>query len=346
MKSCLRPSSPHDLPSLQRLLCEVFKAPSTAPFLSAELMTWKYWTPREDWPEPRSYVLEREGAIVAHVGVWPVTLQLGNSVARGIQMIDWASNRASAGAGLTLVQRLAGTVDFMYSIGGSEATQKVLPAFGFKEYTQQWKAVRPLRPLRQMLTHQYRNWKLMPRLVRNWRWSRLGSAAASEQWTLEAIAPNGIVEYPEVSRFADAGIPRPPSFFHYLQQCPAVNFHLYRASVNGRYESHFLLSEVRGQVRLAGVWLREPSRVRFAAVFGLAQRTAKDLEGAVELVTMGSGEGLERDAARESGFTLLPGPKVYVLDRKGTLASLPKLGFQLADDDAAFIDSGHSSYWS
>jgi len=49
-------------------------------------------------------------------------------------MIDWASAEEAPGAGLVLVQTLAGIFDFILAIGGSAMTQKALPSFGFVEH--------------------------------------------------------------------------------------------------------------------------------------------------------------------------------------------------------------------
>jgi len=73
----------------------------------------------------------KERRIVAHAGVWPVTVRNGASRERGVHMIDWGRT-GGAGAGVSLLQRLTKEYDFVYSIGGSETTQSVLPRFGFR----------------------------------------------------------------------------------------------------------------------------------------------------------------------------------------------------------------------
>ncbi len=161
MKSTFRPTSVDDLVPLSQFLGRVFAFGPSAPSLSPAVMAWKYWDQRDDWAGPRSYVLEKDGAIVAHAGVWPTTFGSGENAVRGIHMIDWASAKEAAGAGVALVQKLAALSDFMVGIGGTEMTRKVLPAFGFAEHTRVWRGARPLRPLRQIMTHQYRNLKLV-----------------------------------------------------------------------------------------------------------------------------------------------------------------------------------------
>jgi hypothetical protein len=192
MTVALRPTSIDDLTVLRQFVARAFGVSPDAPFLNPVVMAWKYWDRRDDWTGPRSYVLERDGVIVAHAGIWPMMFGAGADAVRGIQMIDWAASKESPGSGLALVLELTGMFDFIYSIGGSEMTRKVLPAFGFVEHTRQWNGARPLRPVRQILTHQTRNWKLAPKLVRNCLWAMPKSIRSYKNWKATEILPREI----------------------------------------------------------------------------------------------------------------------------------------------------------
>ena len=133
MKSVFRPTTIEDLDAIRQFLQRVFDADPNAPFMDPDAMRWKYWDARPDWTEPRAYVLERDGVITAHAGVWP--MMVGN--VRGIEMIDWASAPEAPGAGLLILQKLTGLFDFVYSIGGTDMTRQILPKYGFRELPQQ-----------------------------------------------------------------------------------------------------------------------------------------------------------------------------------------------------------------
>jgi hypothetical protein len=133
MKSTLRATSIEDLNRVRQFLQRAFNSSPDKQPMDDALMAWKYWDRRDDWEGPRAYVLERDGVIHAHAGIYPVTFGAGE--VRGIQMIDWASAKESPGAGLALVQKLSANFDFIYSIGGSEITCKILPAYGFVQYS-------------------------------------------------------------------------------------------------------------------------------------------------------------------------------------------------------------------
>jgi hypothetical protein len=323
---------------------KVFVAAPNSPFVDASMLQWKYWEKRDDWVGPRSYLFERDGYVLAHVGLWPVSV-IGNNgeYLQGVQMIDWAAAKEAPGAGIAIVQRLSRMFSFIYSIGGSEITQRALPAFGFRQRTKAWRGVRSLSPLRQMFTHPSRNWKLMPRLARNSFWY-LYPIIRTHNWNATAIQP---AEIPEdlVSSFAKMKtfFPRQIAFFEYLFRCPGAKFQLYLVLEAGEPKGLLLLSMVRLQLRIAGIWLKHSSLEAWRSVYALAQKAAVRFSGVCEIIAQGTGD-INRDAAVSSGLRISSGVPVYILDREEKIGELPE--FQLCDDDSAFLDSGESSYWS
>src|SRR5258708_23417765 len=107
MKSLFRASTPGDIARLTELFAEAFDCPPGSSLFNPALMAWKYWDHRDDWTEPRSYVLERDGRIISHAGLWPAKFGEGQSSLRGVQMIYSAAAKNSPGAGLTLVRKLS-----------------------------------------------------------------------------------------------------------------------------------------------------------------------------------------------------------------------------------------------
>ena len=342
MKSLLRPTSIDDLSMVRQFLQRAFDASPDSPFLDSSTMAWKYWDRRDDWEGPRAYVLERDGVILAHAGLYPLVF----GEARGVHMIDWASAKESPGAGVAIMQKLAGMFDFILAIGGSEMTRKILPTFGFVEYARQWNGARPLRPLRQILTHQNRNWKLAPRLVRNFLWAlpKAPDACVQAGWKSEEIGPGEVASKlcsqsaPDL-RFS----PRTPAFFEYLLRCPAARVRVYSIQDRHGPRGHFAIGVQRGQARLAGVWLRDPDGEAWQAAFCLAQQAALRIEGACEIVAAGTAGVSEREAVR-SGLRIVEHTPVFLLNKKGKLALPADFQFQISDDDGVFRDPGGPSY--
>jgi hypothetical protein len=222
--------------------------------------------------------------------------------------------------------------DFIFAIGGSEMTRKVLPAFGFMETAHAWTAARPLRPLRQALSHQHKNWKLAARLARNLLWSKSPASPPPFGWKTVPITP---AEIP--------ANPRNPEFFTYLLRCPSTRFSLHGIANENGIQGHFVMGVVRGQARLAGVWPREPSQQNWRIAYTLAQQTALELSGALEIVARGS-EGPSAAAAKESGLRVVDTSPVFSLNKKSNFTFPADFQFQFSDDDEAFLDTGISTY--
>jgi hypothetical protein len=224
--------------------------------------------------------------------------------------------------------------DFILAIGGSDMTQTVLPAFGFAECARQWEGARPLRPLRQALSHQRRDWKLPARFARNAMRATRPIAGNGRY----AEGPAGRVHAETSTR----GVPRPPAFFEFLAKCPMTPFRFYAITDGERERGYFVLSLVRGQARVAGLWLREPES-DWRAAYATALRAAAGISGANEVIAVGTGAETKA-AATAAGFHVLDGPPVYLLNKKGKLRLPPDFQFQLSDDDHAFLDTGVADY--
>jgi Acetyltransferase (GNAT) domain len=333
--STFRPTTIADEARLVQFLARAFSVGTQAAFLDSALMRWKYWTPREDYPEARSYVLERNGEITAHAGVWPLSIRTEGICARGAHMIDWASDASAPGSGAALVQRLIRQFDFMYSIGGSSMTQNVLPAFGFKEVTQAWLGVRPLRPLRQMLFHQTRNWKLPVRLARNAWWSVVPMPRHRNGWSA-AEASADEFDPPVCCQHS-------PGFFRYIEQCPTIHLRLYRLLAKGAEEGWFALSVIQKQARIAGVWLKNASSANWRSAYLATQEAAGAIAETCEISAAGSA-GASEMAAQDAGFRIVRREPVYLLQKTG--APLMPFEFQLADNDEFFLSSGGPAFLS
>jgi hypothetical protein len=346
MKLSLRPTTIHDLHDVREFLQRAFDSEDDAPFLDPALMRWKYWDPRGDWEEPRSYVLEQDGAIVAHAGIFPVSFNAGT--VRGVHLIDWASSKQVPGAGRGLLQRLGTMFDFMYAVGGNARSRRILPTLGFAKYTKAWNYARPLRPLQQILTHPNRDWKLAPRLLRNFVWSAPKAAGdrSSPGWKAERIDPEAVSEEFYLgdmtkSRFS----PRPPAFFEYILRCPALPMHLFGIADDRGPQGHFAIGVMRGQALVGGVWLRDPDKEAWCAAFSLAQQVAMEIEEANEIAISGTA-GTSEQGAAQAGLHNVEYTPVYLLNKKGKLMLPADFQFQLCDSDAFFLDLGHSAYWT
>jgi GNAT superfamily N-acetyltransferase len=327
MAFLIRPTTVDDEKRLTEFLTRVFSI--NADFASSAMLRWKYWTPRDDWPEPRSFWMERDGRVIAHAGLWPVTVRTGTKSERGVHFMDWAADPHARGAGSALIKDLTKNYDFVYGIGGEDVTRIILPKLGFRQIAEARTWARPIRPWRQMLRHQSKNWKLLPRFVRNFWWSRIPSRSVPRGWAVAAATADG---------FAILAAERDESFFRYLQQCPVATCLTFNIVNDGRIVGFFALLVIGEQARVAGVWLESPSPETWGIAFHLAQEAALQHTGASEIVARCTTEA-SAIGAQQAGMRLVEKIPV-LLFRKDGFELLPPLQFHLCDSDALFLTGG------
>jgi hypothetical protein len=327
MGSVFRHTTAEDEKALIEFLIRIFAADPRDDFVNPSLLRWKYWSEREDFQEPRSYVIEKDGRIVAHAGLWPLTLRTWPKIDRGVHMIDWAADPATPGAGVSLLQRLTKSLDFVYAIGGSEMTQSVLPKFGFRTVAETLTWARPIRPWKQVLHHQTRDLRLALRLARNIWWSRIPGKAIERDWTA-VETPNAEGIFPSYSE-------RDEAFFRYLQKCPVGRYLAFHIVQGGQKLGFIALLAVREQTRVAGIWLENHSVENWRVAFHLVQDVALKYTGTSEVVARCSTQ-ISASAARQAGMRLRARAPVFLFRKSNPSESLP-IHFQLSDDDAIFL---------
>src|SRR5579863_4052608 len=325
---------------LTEFLTRVFAA--NAGLVSSAMLKWKYWIPRRDCPEPRSFVMERDGRILAHVGLWPVTVRAGTKSEYGVHAMDWAADPHALGAGWSLFMTLTKSHDFVYGIGGEEITRSILPKLGFRTVAETVTWARPIRPLRQLLKHQSKDSRLPLRFARNIWWSRMPPRLAPRGWAA--------VEHDLVGHGVDAAgglaalvAERDESFFRYLQQCPVEPCLTFDVVHLGRPVGFFALSVVGEQARIAGIWLENSSPEVWRIAFQLAQNAALKHTNTSEVVAR-CGTEASVIGAEQAGMRLRARTPVVLFRKDGDAQRLPPLQFQLCDSDALFIAGGPATF--
>lgn len=329
-----RPTTVSDEDQLTEFLTRVFTA--NAGLVNSTMLRWKYWTPRLDCPEPRSFVMERDGHIVAHVGLWPVTVRTGTKTELGVHAMDWAADPHTLGAGWTLFMSLTKSHDFVYGIGGEEVTRAILPKLGFRAVTETSTWARPIRPVRQILKHQSKDLRLAPRFARNIWWSRMPPRRVPRGW---AAVEAGM----DTAGVAVLAGERDESFFRYLQQCPVAPCLTFNLVNEGRTVGFLAMSVLGEQARVAGIWLGKSSPEDWRIAFHLAQDAALRHTNASEVVARCRTEA-SAIGASQAGMRLRARTPVLLFRKDGDLELLPPLQFQLCDSDALFITGGTATF--
>ena len=328
MSSVYRPSTPADEAQIIALLARAFSTDSSAPFLQPDLVRWKCWEPCADWPEPRSWVVEQEERIVAHASLWPVTVGTGDQANRGISMVDWASERDSAGVGLFLAKRLMKTCAFTYIVGGTAMTQAMAPRVGFRDIGESVTWARPLRPWKRLLRNGRFDLDAVRSVPGKIVWAYTPTRSVGRRWTVAEV--NAGSSDPLVPAFE-----RGNGFFDYLDRCPRASCLRFHILNGGRKVGSFALVVGRLQARVAGAWLEDPSAENWRIAFNLAQAAALERTGALDFAARCSTEASAAGAAR-AGMHVAK--RSRVLFRAPSGFDLPALQYQLCDNDDVFLN--------
>lgn len=342
--SRVRPTSPADGPQIAALLAEAGLHPNMRP----EELHWKYWQPRSDWPGPRSFVMARNGEILAHAGIVYGGCLWGMGRLNTIHLVDWAAHPSATGAGVALMKHIGRLADALLSIGGSKHTRQIVPHLGFQPIGEATAYVRTLNPLHILRSRDGPFWKRLPRVARSMWWTATAPSDDLDDCQARRIEPNGIgaltPEFP-VSVHDTATFERSDPLFRYILTCPTTPIELYAWQRNGEKRGYFLLAFAPGQVRLADCWVRSDDPDDWRALVQCAVRWARRTSGAAELVAWASDAVLSH-ALRECGFHARGVQPIQLLTRTGSDIVRAHLRVQMLDSDAAYSHHGRPELWA
>jgi hypothetical protein len=122
----LRVTTENDLPGLGKFLVRAYNFDPPDFRLDPRQLEWKYLYPRDGWQGGRSYLLERDGNIIAHAGICPVSFRLGTGrTVSGLTIMDWAADSTIAGLGFMLYRKLMGMAPTSFVIWGAPITREI-----------------------------------------------------------------------------------------------------------------------------------------------------------------------------------------------------------------------------
>jgi hypothetical protein len=339
MKFSIRPSTPADVAAIAALFAERGMPLNVDP----EYLAWKYWQPRADWREPRSFLAASGGEVIAHAAIIPGTCAWGTQRITILHMIDWVA-RAGTGAGVTLLKQLGGLTQAMLAIGGGAETRRILPHVGYRAAGVATGYARPLHPLR--LLRGGPTWKLLPRLARA-AWRRSAPATPEAAWRTRRLVGDEIGEITSVLPLPAhdmAVTERSVGLFRYVLSCPTVPMQLYVVESAGRARGYFLLASTPGQVRIADCWMDSNEASDWRALILCAVAQSQQDPRAAEVVAWAS-DPLLAGVLRACGFYARFQTPIHV--RPSGRDPMPQgtLRVQMLDNDDAFLCEGRYQYW-
>lgn len=341
MLSNFRPTTPTDSESISRLMGDIFGMAPDHPGLNAQQMVWKYWQEWPEWPGSRGFVMERDGDLLAHGAVIPLTLAWSDQRLRLVHLIDWAARRDSTGAGIALLKRVGQMVDGIFVPGGSHEAQKILPAFGFRPLGVATRFILPLHPFAR-LPDSWHSWQGAARFGRGLALSTVRGSfkAVPGEWHARLISSPELISLvlsnhepsSQIARFM-----RSTAALTHLMQCPIAPASLHSVEREGAVCGYFVLMMAGRQCRIADAWLVPDQEDNWHNLFTLAIQEAKLRTGIAELVAVANRDS-EMRALRRAGFPRCGQIPLWLWMRKGNVPDAVR--YQMADGDYAYLHDG------
>jgi len=344
MRSVIRPSIPEDAPAITALLAERGLRPDT----SRQALHWKYWLPRADFPEPRSFVNLRGDRLVAHAALIRGAFRGANGRQSTAHVIDWVARSGDWGAGTTLMKHVGQQVESLLAIGGSDDTLRILPHLGFRRSEVVKGYVRPLHSL-QILRSQPLSSRLPARLLRSLIWKYSVRGAQATEWQIYPVTGGeDLVRVSGIFAAVPAGVTlleRSIELLAYVLACPSVPMRLFIVGNSQRTKGYFLLAFAQAQVRLVDWWMDSNAQSNLCALIGCAVRQAMLNHQAAELVVWGSDPEFEH-ALVNCGFHARYNMLVQIRPTDGATLPRAPLRLNMLDNDAAYLSEEKIQLWA
>jgi hypothetical protein len=333
MPSEFRPTTPSDGPLLVALAQRLLGVSVGSPMFAAAHLHWKYWAPWRHASLARSHVLVRDGHIVAHAGVLPLTCRVRGRVFTLLHPFDWMSEPSAIGSGAALLQRLARLADGLVIVGGSAMTQRMVGPLGFRAVGE---------------VTRYAASAALP--------ATFDGAASAPFVGLEEDVVIRLTARPESPDGEGLELPEPwlsfartPERLQDYQDCPAAPMAVYSAwrarSSDGKTELRlggFVLAFAPEQARIVAFWSASRTREDETLLARLAYQQARRHPGVNEVVTMANAP-MDQRALVAAGFQPAGTVPMFLLARE--LGGDARLSFQMLDGDVGFLHRGAPDPW-
>jgi hypothetical protein len=248
----MRATEQNDLPGLAKFLVRAYKSEPSDFHFDPRLLEWKYLYPRAGWQGGRSYLLEKDGNIVAHAGVGPASFRLPTGqVVDSLTIMDWAADSTVPLAGITLFRKLMGMAPTTFIIGGAPVTRQIMPQIGFRPAGETLTYAAWLRPWREFRTRPGTGRSVVrllhglahPLSIRNRLSRRWESARVSEfDDSLQPILSGEKRTWTFCQRtLAD---------LNYLLRCPHLEMRGFLLKIEGRLGGYFIIGKSSWEARL------------------------------------------------------------------------------------------------
>jgi Acetyltransferase (GNAT) domain len=337
MIAALRASEHKDLPALAKFLVRVYQFDPPDHHADTRLLEWKYLSPRPGWDGSRSYVLEKDGEIVAHGGVSPVTFRLptGGTVS-SLTITDWAADPSNPGVGVMLYRKLTEMAPTSFVIGGAPVTRQIVPRIGFRHVGDALTYTCWLRPWREFRTRPCTGRSVL-RLLHGLAHPLPISSRLGRRW-----------EFVPVREFDDSLQPilsaakrtwticqRTVADLNYLLKCPHLEMRGFLLRRQRRLGGYFILGKSGWEARLLDLVVDSEDVNDWKHACAAVTRTAL-LDPEVCRVRALCAVPILRQALARSGYWCQYKERIALHDPADALGRAFPVCFQLFDGDSGY----------
>jgi len=258
MIAAIRATELDDLATLSKFLVRVYKFEPSDHHANPKLLEWKYLRPNGEGS--RSFLLERDGQIIAHCGICPVTFQLPDgTTVNSVTMMDWAADPAAPGAGVKLFRKLMEMAPTSFVIGGAPATRLIVPRIGFRPAGEVLTYAAWLRPWHEFRTRP-RSRRSTLRLVHGLTHPVRNRKRAGAEWDFVPVN-----QFDDSLRAILKGTKRPSTFcertiadLNHLMKCPYLEMQGFLLRRRGEVVGYFVLGRAQWEARLLDIVVNSP----------------------------------------------------------------------------------------
>ncbi|MFZ0797643.1 MAG: hypothetical protein WCA13_21055 [Terriglobales bacterium] len=337
MSAEIRATQHKDLTALAEFLVRVYQFDPPDHHADPQLLEWKYLYPRDGWEGSRSYLLERNGQIIAHCGIYPVTFHLLDRITvNSVTMMDWAADPAAPGVGVVLYRKLMAIAPTSFVIGGAPATRLMIPRIGFRHVGEAQTYAAWLRPWREFRTRP-RTRRSILRLLHGLTHPTHSRGQTSAGWDFAAV-----------NQFDDSLEPvlndtkrtwtfcgRTLADLNYVLKCPHLEIRGFLLRRQGQLMGYFIIGQADWEARLLDLVVNSADANDWNSACATVTKAAQ-LNPEVCRIRALATFPILRQALIWNGYWCQSTEPIVIHDPANALGGAFPVSFQLIDGDSGY----------
>jgi Acetyltransferase (GNAT) domain len=333
----IRAAQLDDLPAVAKLLLRVYQFEPSDHHADLELLEWKYLRARPGWEGSRSYLIEKDGQIVAHCGICPVTFRLPDgNVVNSLTMMDWAADPTVKGAGRMLFRKLMEMAPTSFIIGGTAATRNILPRIDFRPAGETLAFTGWLRPWQEFRLRPHTR-RSIPRLLHGLTHPARNRSGGSAEWDFVGVTrfDNSLLTSLQGTKREWTFCQRTLADLNYMLDCPHVKMEGFLLRRQGQLVGYFIIGKMEWEARLLDLVVDSADPNDWILASMMVTKAAR-LYPEVCRIRVQSSFPILKQALEWNGYRCLYKEPLMLYDPANVLDAAFPLSIQLFDGDYGY----------